>query len=156
MGSSVEIVASAILDVIPVIMRSIRAEMRNHRAAELTVPLFRTLMFLEGHPGVALQVLAGHLGLTSPSAFKIVDGLVAQGLVQRQPAEKDRRKIALHLTPEGQAVLDKARSSTQAGLAERLGALSQEQCETVFQSLQLLSPLFLQAEGHFVHGEKSL
>ncbi len=156
MGASADVVAREILDIVPVIMRTIRVEMRSHRAADLTVPLFRTLLLLERHPGVSLQGLAGHLGLTSPSAFKIVEGLVAHALVERQPSETDRRKIALRLTPDGQAVLEKARTSTQARLGDILGRLSEEQCETVFQALQILSPIFLPAGEKTTHGGKSL
>ena len=102
MGASTEAVARELLDVVPVIMRTIRTEMRSHRSNDLTVPLFRTLMFLERHPGVSLLDLAGHLGLTSPSVCKIVDGLVAHPLVMRQHSNTDRRKITLALTHEGQ------------------------------------------------------
>ena len=143
MSASTDAVARELLDVVPVVMRTIRTEMHRHRSNELTVPLFRTLLFLERHPGVSLLDLAGHLGLTSPSVCKIVDGLVAHALVERQHSNTDRRKITLALTPEGQNVLDEARTSTQAGLADLLGSLSAEQCATVIQALQILQPHFL-------------
>src|SRR5664280_1791212 len=98
MNVSRETVARELLDVVPVIMRTIRTEMRRHRANDVTVPLFRSLMFIEGHPGVSLLNLAGHLGLTSPSACKIVDGLVEHSMVQRQHSDTDRRRITLELT----------------------------------------------------------
>jgi DNA-binding MarR family transcriptional regulator len=130
--------------------------MRSHWSNDLTVPLFRTLMFLERHPGVSLLDLATHLGLTSPSACKIVDGLVARSMVLRQPSSSDRRKITLGLTPEGQNVLDEARTSTQARLANLLACLSAEQCKTVFQALQIIQPLFLQARDKNLQGETQI
>jgi DNA-binding MarR family transcriptional regulator len=153
MSVSAETVARELLDVVPVIMRTIRTEMRSHRSNDLTVPTFRSLHFLERHPGVSLQDLARHLGLTSPSVCKIVDGLVAGALVQRQHSDIDRRKITLRLTPEGQAVLEKARTSTQASLVEQVASLSKEQCETVIQALQILQPLFLPAGNKIIQGE---
>jgi DNA-binding MarR family transcriptional regulator len=152
MDTSTEAVAREILEVVPVIMRTIRAEMRSHRAADLTMPLFRTLMFLERHPGVSLQGLARHLGLTSPSLSKIVDGLVAHALVRRQPSGMDRRRIALRLTSAGQEVLDKARTSTQASLAEMLAGLSAQQCKTVLKALHIIQPLFMPAGDKTVGG----
>ena len=143
MDASTDDVARELLDVVPVIMRTIRSEMRSRRSNELTVPLFRTLLFLERHPGVSLLGLAGHLGLTSPSVCKIVDGLVTHCLVMRQHSITDRRKITLALTPEGQNVLDEARTSTQARLADLLASLSKGQCATVIQALQILQPHFL-------------
>ena len=153
MDSSTDAVARELLDVIPVIMRTIRSEMRSHRSNELTVPLFRSLMFLEQQPGVSLQELAGHLGLTSPSVCKIVDGLVAHSMVKRQHSNTDRRKITLALTREGQNVLDEARTNTQARLADRLASLSAEQCETVFQAMKIIQPLFRPAGDKIPAGE---
>jgi DNA-binding MarR family transcriptional regulator len=153
MSVSADIIACELLDVVPVIMRTIRAEMRSHRSNELTVPLFRALMFLERHPGVSLQDLAGHLGLTSPTVCKIVDGLVSNRLVSRQPSSNDRRKITLTLTSDGREILEKARNSTQARLVELLASLSAEQYETVYQALKLLHPLFMLSEDQIVRGE---
>lgn len=153
MGASADAVARELLDVVPVITRTIRAEMRSHRPNDLTIPLFRSLLFLERHPGVSLQELAGHLGLTSPSVCKIVDGLVTHALVTRQHSNTDRRKITLALTPDGQNVLDEARTRTQARLSDRLATLSAEQCETVFQALQTIQPLFLPAGDKTLPGE---
>jgi DNA-binding MarR family transcriptional regulator len=130
--------------------------MRIHRSNDLTVPLFRTLMFLERHPGVSLMDLAGHLGLTSPSVCKIVDGLVARTMVMRQHSDMDRRKISLALTDEGQKVLDEARTSTQARLAGLLVPLSAEQCETVFQVLQIVQPLFMSTGDNIISGETKI
>jgi DNA-binding MarR family transcriptional regulator len=76
--------------------------------------------------------------------------------VSRQPSHSDRRKITLRLTPGGQKVLDEARTSTQARLVDLMGRLSGEQCETVFQALQLLNTLFLPAGDKIVPGEKQL
>jgi DNA-binding MarR family transcriptional regulator len=156
MDASADAVARELLDVVPVIMRTIRTEMRSHRSNDLTVPLFRSLLYLERHPGISLQDLAGHLGLTSPSVCKIVDGLVAHVLVTRQHSNPDRRKITLTLTPDGQKVLDEARTSTQARLADRLVSLSAEQCETVFQALLTIQPLFLPAGGKIIPGETKI
>jgi len=156
MGISTDAVARELLDVVPVIMRTIRTEMRSHRSNELTVPLFRSLMFLERHPGVSLLDLAGHLGLTSPSVCKIVDGLVDHSLVKRQHSNTDRRKITLALTQAGQEVLDEARTSAQARLADLLVPLSTQQCETVFQALQIIQPLFLPAGDKILTGETKI
>jgi DNA-binding MarR family transcriptional regulator len=156
MHASTDAVARELLDVVPVIMRTIRTEMRSHRSNELTVPLFRSLMFLERHPGVSLLDLAGHLGLTSPSVCKIVDGLVDHSLVKRQHSNADRRKITLALTRAGRKLLDEARTSAQARLADLLVPLSTQQCETVIQALQIIQPLFLPAGDKILPGETKI
>ena len=77
MDTSTEAVARELLDVVPVIMRTIRTEMRSPPGERSDRAIVPYPMFIERHPGVSLQELAGHLGLTSPSVCKIVDGLVA-------------------------------------------------------------------------------
>ena len=53
-------------------------------------------------------------------------------------------------------MLDEARTSTQARLAELLAPLSAEQCETVFQALQIVQPLFLPAGDKIMPGETKI
>ncbi|MGA2378038.1 MAG: MarR family transcriptional regulator, partial [Spirochaetia bacterium] len=60
--------AREVLDVVPSVMRFIRTEMRSHRALDLTVPQFRSLVIIERAAGTSLTGVAEHLGLTPPSA----------------------------------------------------------------------------------------
>lgn len=46
--------------------------------------------------------LAQHLGASHASTVGVVDGLVARGLLVRQPAPWDRRVTLLRLTPAGE------------------------------------------------------
>jgi DNA-binding MarR family transcriptional regulator len=148
MPSTQEILAREILDVVPSVMRKIRTEMRSQRYADLAIPQFRALTYINRNPGVSLQAVAHHLGLTSPTVCKMVDGLVLDGLVQRAPHARDRRKITLTLTSQGQVVLEQTRHATQDRLAEVLGHLTPLESETVMQAMQLLHPLFSPGAGH--------
>lgn len=56
--------AHQILDVTPMILQAIRQEMRKSSSAELTVPQFRTLAFLNRNPGASLSAAAEFIGLT--------------------------------------------------------------------------------------------
>ena len=54
-----------------------------------------------GHaPGLSNDGLAQVLGLSHPGAVRLVDRLVAAGLVERRPA-MDRRAVSLHATSKG-------------------------------------------------------
>ena len=136
-------IAAEVLDIVPLIMRVIRAEMRSQHSADLAVPQFRALMFLNRNPGSSLLAVADHLGLTSPTVCKMLDGLVLDGLVRREASPQDRRKVTLTLTTQGQAILEKARDGTQARLADILSQLTPAASETVSQAMTLLRPLFL-------------
>lgn len=52
-------------------------------------------------PGLSIGDLAGILGLTHPGAVRLVERLVQDDLVEKQPAENDARALALKLTPLG-------------------------------------------------------
>ena len=134
--------AREVLDTMPLIMRTLRSEMRSHRTPDLTVPQFRTLMFLHRHTGASLSDVADHMGLTLPSMSKVVDGLVARGLVARQTPPEDRRRVSLTLTASGQVTLQSARTATQACLAEALKTLSEAQRTSIIDAMRALRPLF--------------
>lgn len=134
--------ASLLMEAAPLAMRSIRAEMRGHRAADLSVPQFRALIYLAHHPGASLSALADHLGLTPPATSRLVDGLVARQAVERAASPADRRRIALTVTASGQAVLEVARCGTQARLAEHLGALSPDELSHLAAALTTLRRVF--------------
>jgi DNA-binding MarR family transcriptional regulator len=152
MSITPEAIAREVLDVIPLMMRVIRTEMRSQRSAGLTVPQFRVLLFLSRNPGSSLLAAAEYLGLTSPTVSSMVDGLVHDHLVKREDAVRDRREVLLTLTVQGESILEKARNGTQARLAKILSLLSPQERDGVFQALKCLQPVFLQ---HQISGKKN-
>src|SRR5438105_148133 len=134
--------AREVLDVVPLVMRVLRAEMRLNRGPELSVPHFRVLAFLGNNEGVSLSEVAEYVGLRLPSMSTLVDGLVTRGLVSRVPSSTDRRRVALCLTSRGRATLKAARRATQARLVKRLVTLPVEQQATVTAAMQALRALF--------------
>jgi DNA-binding MarR family transcriptional regulator len=134
--------AREVLEVVPLVMRAIRAEMRSQRTPDLSVPQFRTLAFLSRHEGASLSDVAEHVGLTLPSMSKMIDGLVARNLVVRRISSVDRRCVTLALTGQGKSVLESARRGTEAHLTERVTALSAAERATVVQAMQALRRVF--------------
>ncbi len=134
--------AQAVLEVVPVVMRTIRARMRQHRAADLSVPQFRTLAFIDRNAGASLSDVAEHIGLTLPSMSKIVDGLVARKLVIRETHPEDRRRMILTLTRSGQTALVTSRKATRACLAEMLAPLSDAERMTIVKAMENLREVF--------------
>jgi len=116
--------AGLVLDVAPLIMRSIRAEMRTHRGTELSVPQFRILNYVHRAAPVSLSEVADHMGLTLPSASKAIDALVSRRLVARTQDTDDRRRVVIALTPLGQSAWEKSRALTRAWIAGKLKGTS--------------------------------
>ena len=134
--------AREVLEVVPLIMRAIRTDMRSHRTPDLSVPQFRTLAFIDRNAGASLSDAADYIGLTLPSMSKIVDGLVARRLVIRQTHRADRRRMTLALTARGQARLQSAREAAQACLASSLASLSDIERAAIAEAMQAMRPIF--------------
>jgi DNA-binding MarR family transcriptional regulator len=134
--------AREILDVAPLVMRAIRREMRSRRAPLLSVTQFRALVFLDRHPGATLSAMAEFLGLAPPTVCRMIDKLVAGGLVHRGTASADRRRIPLELTSRGQSGLEAARRGTLTWLSAQVGRLGPLQCGTVSRAMATLRGLF--------------
>jgi MarR family transcriptional regulator for hemolysin len=142
MDASPEECVREVLDVIPMVMRSLRAEFRSHRGRDLSIPQYRTLMYLRRTPGKSLADLAEHLGITPPSTSKLVDGLVKRGLVSRQDFPADRRKIVLSLTQAGADLAEASLRLSQVAYLERFAALPKETLEIIKQAMEALRPIF--------------
>ena len=124
-------------------MRLIRTEMRS-RMGGLSVPQFRALQRLERHPGVSLSDVSDFLGMTRPSASKLVQKLVTDGLVDRKTGD-DRRRVHLFLTARGNEVISAARHEAHRQLAEYLNSLSHEELAEVSAALRTLGRVLPQA-----------
>ncbi|MBI5484623.1 MAG: MarR family transcriptional regulator [Deltaproteobacteria bacterium] len=80
------------------------------RGAGLTDATWRPLLHLHIlGDGVRQKDLAASIGIEGPSLVRLIDTLVAKGLVQRSEDDSDRRAKLLRLTPEGQRVVARIR-----------------------------------------------
>ncbi len=92
--------------------------------AGLSAPQHQALLVVRGVPDgapVTISDLARCLMIKHNSAVGLVDRLVEQGLLLRQPVEEDRRKVRLKLTRAGERVLQRLSSAHRAEL-KRIGS----------------------------------
>lgn len=68
------------------------------------------LRMIAADPGRSQRSLARELGVVGSRVVVLIDLLEGKGLVERRNNPRDRRLHALHLTDQGQHVLDKVRS----------------------------------------------
>ena len=75
----------------------------------LNHPEYNLLMMLYGTPGGVLNPsqLADAAGEKSANITRLTNRLCEQGLIARTASAEDRRKIALTLTPEGEALIER-------------------------------------------------
>ena len=140
--SSAEECAREILDDVPLAMRSIRAQLRKSGAIEVSIPQFRTLVFISRHSGASLSDAADHIGLTLPSMSTMIDGLVTRNLVIRRTDPHDRRRMTLTLTERGRTTLRGARESTLTYLSELVRNIPTSDRATLVRGMQILKSIF--------------
>ncbi|MBV9817216.1 MAG: MarR family transcriptional regulator [Solirubrobacterales bacterium] len=66
-----------------------------------TIPEMRALAVLADGAGHPMTELAKSVSLPSPTVTRLVDRMVADGLVHRKVDETDRRRVRVHATPAG-------------------------------------------------------
>jgi DNA-binding MarR family transcriptional regulator len=137
-----DLCAREVMEVVPLVMRFIRTEMRSRRAPSLSVPQFRVLTFLSGRPGAPLSSVAAHLGVARSTASATVDRLVRRQLVSRMTHPEERRSVVLTLTPTGAQHLQQAREAASARMAKVLAGLPGADLLQVTQGLMLLGSAF--------------
>lgn len=64
--------------------------------------------------GISQKKAAGHLGVGASRVVAVLDGLERRGYVQRRRSATDRRSHELHLTADGQEMLDALRPLARA------------------------------------------
>ena len=138
--------AQAVLDAVPLVMRSIRMQLRSHRHQDISVPQFRILIFINKHTDASLSEVADHIGLTLPTLSKMVDLLVTRGWVMRSPCPEDRRRLQLGLTARGKVMLDQALESTRASLARSFEGFSPDDLDRIVNSMDQLQSVFSRRE----------
>jgi DNA-binding MarR family transcriptional regulator len=134
--------ARGVLEVVPAVMRYIRAEMRRHRGAGLSVPQLRALLYVNRNEGAALGSLAEHLGLTPPSTSRLVEELVKRRLLERGTSTADRRRIRLVVSPAGKLLLEAVLRETHGRLSAALSRLSAEDLQSISAAMQALRKPF--------------
>ena len=135
-------VVSAVVDVVPLVMRVIRREMRAAASPGLTVPQLRALLFINRNPDVNLSGVAEHLGIGLTGASGLIDRMVKQQLLSRETDPNERRRIQLTVTKQGRARLNAASTSTREAIAEHLDDLDDEDAATVQQAMEILRARF--------------
>lgn len=106
---------------------------------DLTLTQYRVLAHL--NRGRAIQTsLAFKLAVTRQNITRVVDVLVARGLVERTKHETDRRQVLHSLTAQGSGLVAAADKSIHQYLMDVLGDLEDPRDEqTVLRALELVN-----------------
>lgn len=102
-------------------------EKRSGRSGEAAA----ALNALGHQPGLSNDALSRLLGLTHTGTVRLIDRLVADGLVERRPAARDKRGVALYLTAAGETVRREILEDREAALVPLVSRLSSREQKTL-------------------------
>ncbi|MBB2914694.1 DNA-binding MarR family transcriptional regulator [Streptosporangium becharense] len=98
-----------------------------------------TLTVLRDHGGCTQQALATTLTMDGTNIVGLLNELEAERLIERRRSPEDRRRHVVELTDAGADRLAQAELALTAVEDEVLGALDDDQRETLYALLQLAS-----------------
>ncbi|MFC3612635.1 MarR family winged helix-turn-helix transcriptional regulator [Lutimaribacter marinistellae] len=91
-----------------------------------TLPRFDVLATLHSRPdGMRMSELSQHLVVSNGNVTGLVDRLVAEGLVERETLETDRRAFVVRITETGKALMDEMTASHLSWIDEFLGNVTE-------------------------------
>ena len=136
-------VAREILKIIPLVMRTVAAELRA--AGELPAPAhFGLLTMLSAQPRT-LSELAALQGVSLPTMSNSISAMVQRGWVRRTAPPKDRRVVIIEVTPTGKAALERVGRAAEAHLSIMLTPLDATSRRRLQGGLAVLRRIFSEA-----------
>jgi DNA-binding MarR family transcriptional regulator len=119
MDQDLQAAARQIVEIVPLVMRSLAAEVRK-----------------------SLGDLAEHEQISLPTVSRSISTLEDRGWARRQESSRDRRVVLGEITQEGEAVLGSLQSSAERRVLEMLGPLSAEEITHLKAGLPVLRKVF--------------
>jgi DNA-binding MarR family transcriptional regulator len=116
---------------------SVAAYLDAMKEVDLRPTQFAVLILIHENPGIRPTEICATLGLQKANFVPLLNELERRTLVVRQGVS-DRRSSALHLTPEGKALHERAlklHENWENLVIERLGAEGREQLLALLQKL---------------------
>jgi DNA-binding MarR family transcriptional regulator len=117
--------ASRIVDLLDLADRTVSACLtRVTHSENLSREQWRTLMLLDSGgsgtsgelPGHTMGEIAVRAGVPAPTATRLVDRLVADGLAYRRNDPWDRRRVLVYVSPDGHALVERAAKALDAAV----------------------------------------
>ncbi len=115
---------------------------RSMQADEPVTEGQRAVLFALSMNGpLSLRSLSEHERVTPPSMSRTINALIELGLVTRQAASDDARKVSLDLSPSGTDFIDETRRRRDAWFTMRMNSLPTDQRRLLLEVAPILRDL---------------
>jgi DNA-binding MarR family transcriptional regulator len=123
------------------LVKQVELAVRSHlddllRPDALTALQYTALTALEHHPDISSAQLARNAFVTAQTMAEMITTLEERGLIERHRDQVDRRRLAVALTADGQALLDRYRNKMTALESRMLEGFTKPQIAALRRSLQ--------------------
>ena len=122
-------------------IRQLRTLRKEDDGAGLSAPRLSALSVIAFAGPLSLAELAAAEQVRPPTMSRLVDALVAAGLVTRQPAPGDRRTLSLAATAKGRRVMEEGRARRVQALVARLEGLGASDRRRLAEAVTVLERL---------------
>lgn len=119
-------------------IRLLRALRREDDGGGLSAPRLSALSVIAFAGPLSLAELAAAEQVRPPTMSRIVDALVADGLVTREPTAEDRRSVRIAATDKGRAVMEEGRARRVRALVVRLRQLPDSELRALGRGAEIL------------------
>ena len=121
------------------VIGSLIAESISQVETEVTMPQLRVLMLAATQAPLNLLTVAADLGVHPSNATRTCDRLVRAGLLDRRTSERDRRHLAMTLTPAGRRLVDRVLGYRRKHVERLLDTMSRQDRTALVRSLAALA-----------------
>lgn len=101
----------------------------------LTLTQFRTLVVLDSRGATNLNGLADGLGVNASTAMRMIDKLLAAGLVTRHDNPANRREVVIDLSAAGRKLTRQVMDKRRAAIARIVRSMPSTQREDLVRAL---------------------
>lgn len=106
---------------------------------KLSVEQWQTLGAIKENPNIRTDELPKHVSILAPSISRITKKLEAEGLIKKEPDEKDARVMHLKATTDGRRLLTKIERKMKKPLSSLESKLSPKNMKGIASVISLLT-----------------
>jgi DNA-binding MarR family transcriptional regulator len=149
-----EKVSMDLMSIPPLIFRAVRKRITKTTLSGVDIDItphhFEIVKLLEDKGTLHPSEIGEKLQIAKAQMTKLIDRLVALGIVERKISTTDRRTHNIALTPQAREMLERQKQKTINAVREIMSSLSNEELENLSTSLRRLRDVLLSSAADSV------